>query len=90
LRAVAIYGGLLLAAILVLGFGWCIFDQSAKQCVRESVDWLSRTVQMVICLSLATWLGVEADKLWKREWLGWVVGLTVFFGIAMILAYAGR
>jgi hypothetical protein len=90
MRNVAIYGGLCVAAILAFGFGLCIFDHSAKQCVRESVDWLSKTVEMSITLALSIWLGIEAAKLSKRYWLGWVTGLSVFVGAAFILAYAGK
>lgn len=90
MRNVAIYGGLCVAAILIFGFGVCIFDHSAKYCARESIDWLLKTVEMSITFALSIWLGVEAAKFSKRDWAGWLAGMFVFFSIVFILAYAGK
>lgn len=73
-------------AAIALYFLDCIFEQSAKTCVRQSVKGVASTIELLIVLALSVWLGVEAARRYSRPWLGWVIGISIFVALAFILA----
>lgn len=65
------------------------FTDNAAACMRLGVIDAGLWILHFATLAAAIWLGIEAARASKRQWLGWVAGVIVFVLLNVGLSWMG-
>lgn len=80
---------IVLVALGVMLIQCVTFTDNAAICMRRSLIEVGLWVLHFATLAAAIWLGIEAARASKRQWLGWVTGVAILVLLNAALSWMG-